>query len=113
MTLCIEYMRHSLKKTNYKGTVLVVDDDKNIRMTISEILNDSGFKVITAEDGKQALSELNNAIPDIILLDIMMSGMNGIEVLKSIKEKDIPCPVSRLQPLFSFSWTDDKRVLFL
>lgn len=85
--------KNNIKADDYKGTVLVVDDDKHVRMTTSEILNDSGFKVIAAEDGKQALSQLNDITPDIILLDIMMPGINGMEVLKNIKEKGIPCPV--------------------
>ncbi|MBI5875339.1 MAG: sigma-54-dependent Fis family transcriptional regulator [Deltaproteobacteria bacterium] len=78
-----------MKKAGYNGTVLVVDDDENVRRLIHAILDNHDLKVITAENGEQALSQLRQGIPDIILLDIMMPGMNGIEVLKKIKEKSI------------------------
>lgn len=77
-----------MKKTGCKGTVLVVDDNENVRKFIRESLREHDFDVATAESGGQALSELQNLVPDIILLDIMLPDMSGIEVLKKIKEKD-------------------------
>ncbi|MBC8526103.1 MAG: sigma-54-dependent Fis family transcriptional regulator [Candidatus Cloacimonetes bacterium] len=69
--------------------ILVVDDEKNIRRTLSNILEDEHYKVITAESGENALNILSNEIIDLMLLDVKLPGMDGIEVLKLIK-KDFP-----------------------
>jgi class 3 adenylate cyclase/CheY-like chemotaxis protein len=66
--------------------VLVVDDNENNRDMLSRRLERSGFKVATAEDGFQALAWLDANPCDLILLDIMMPGMSGIEVLVKLRE---------------------------
>jgi two-component system nitrogen regulation response regulator NtrX len=68
------------------GTVLVVDDEKSILESLEGILSDEGFEVITAESGVEALEKIQEVIPDLILLDIWMPGMDGIETLQKIKE---------------------------
>jgi class 3 adenylate cyclase len=68
------------------GVVLVVDDNENNRDMLSRRLERSGFKVATAEDGFQALAWLDANPCDLILLDIMMPGMSGIEVLVKLRE---------------------------
>lgn len=70
----------------HKGHILVVDDEKNIGSTLEGILTDEGYDVSNAVDGPQALEMIKEVPPDIILLDIWMPGMDGIEVLKNIKE---------------------------
>ena len=69
--------------------ILIVDDEKNIRRTLSNILEDEHYKVITTESGENALNILSNEIIDLMLLDVKLPGMDGIEVLKLIK-KDFP-----------------------
>jgi DNA-binding response OmpR family regulator len=64
--------------------ILVVDDDELICDLVSETLNFEGFAVETAFSGEQALRMLEGARPDLILLDIMMSGINGFEVCRTI-----------------------------
>jgi two-component system nitrogen regulation response regulator NtrX len=68
------------------GTVLVVDDEKSILESLEGILKDEGFDVIAAESGAEALEKIQEVIPDLVLLDIWMPGMDGIETLQKIRE---------------------------
>ena len=61
-------------------TVLLVEDDHDVRETIAEVLTDEGYVVVTAADGHQALEQLRGGLrPFAILLDLMMPGMNGYQ----------------------------------
>ncbi|HEX9049952.1 MAG TPA: response regulator [Anaeromyxobacter sp.] len=60
-------------------SVLVVDDERDIREAVAEVLKDEGFDVIDARDGAEALAQLRAHHPAVILLDLMMPGMNGWE----------------------------------
>ena len=66
--------------------ILVVEDDKMIREGISEYLSESGYIIIEAKDGKEALSKFNNDI-NLVILDIQIPFINGLEVLKEIRKK--------------------------
>ena len=72
-------------------TLLIVDDEKNIRTLYEQELNEDGYQVLLAEDGKQALDIIEKKHIDLAVLDIKMEGMNGIEALKLMMEmnKDI------------------------
>ncbi len=76
-----------------QGTILIVDDDV-VNLKIAEKLLNNIYKVVCVESGKAALSYLEDNIPDIILLDIHMPVMSGLDVIKEIKKndeiKDIP-----------------------
>jgi DNA-binding response OmpR family regulator len=63
-------------------SVLVVDDDPDVCDLVRYKLEQSGFHVRRASDGDQALREVEAEIPDLVLLDIMMPGMSGLEVLE-------------------------------
>ena len=67
-------------------TILVVDDEKSILQSLTGILSDEGFEILTAESGTEALDKIKEATPDLVLLDIWMPGIDGIEALKKIKE---------------------------
>jgi len=67
-------------------TVLIVDDEPSIIQSLRGILADEGFEVMTADGGSKALDILKETIPDIILLDIWMPGIDGIETLERIRE---------------------------
>ncbi|MCG6880121.1 MAG: sigma-54 dependent transcriptional regulator [Deltaproteobacteria bacterium] len=67
-------------------TILVVDDETSILQSLEGILSDEGFEVATAESGLEALKKVEETMPDLILLDIWMSGMDGIETLEKIKD---------------------------
>ena len=71
-----------------KATVLVIDDEKSIIDTLSSILEDEGYDVLTASSGEKGLKMFSRHNPDIILLDIWMPDMDGIETLKQIRARD-------------------------
>jgi two-component system response regulator (stage 0 sporulation protein F) len=73
--------------------IMVVDDEENIRFLYKEELEDEGFSVELAKNGEEALEKLPGFKPDLITLDIKMPGMNGIEVLKRIREQDRELPI--------------------
>jgi two-component system nitrogen regulation response regulator NtrX len=66
-------------------TILVVDDEKDIRISLTGILEDEGYQVITAESGVAALECAREELPDLVLLDIWMPGMDGLETLEKLK----------------------------
>jgi general secretion pathway protein E len=70
---------------NGKASILIVDDDADMRETLSDILEDKGYNVVIARDGSRAVAEAGMRHFDLALIDIMMPGMNGIETLREIK----------------------------
>jgi DNA-binding response OmpR family regulator len=68
-------------------TILVVDDDKDIMEIISLYLENEGYQVISAVDGNQALTYAYSANPDLIILDMMLPGLDGIEVCQELRKK--------------------------
>jgi CheY-like chemotaxis protein len=73
--------------------VLVVDDDKNLRLLYEQELSEEGHEVTLAGSGPEALDYLKAQRPDLIILDISMPGMDGIEALGKILAKDRTMPV--------------------
>lgn len=75
-------------------TILLVDDEPDIRLTLGMRLKKSGYAVLTAENGKDALDKIEQQIPDLVILDVMMPEMNGYQVCRKLREKpetkDIP-----------------------
>ncbi len=66
-------------------TIMVVDDNPDIITIVKTILEGKGYNVLSASSGQELLSLLNNQIPDLIILDIMMPEMDGLEVLGRLK----------------------------
>ena len=72
-------------------TILVVDDQANVRKLVREYLSEQGFQVVAAENGQNALYAARQEKPDLILLDIMMPEMNGYDFMRTYrKESDTP-----------------------
>jgi len=68
-----------------RKTILIADDEIDIVETLQFMLESEGFNVLTAYDGEEALKIARNAIPDIILLDVMMPKINGYKVSRLLK----------------------------
>ena len=73
-------------------TILFVDDNKNIRQFCQRELEQEGYRVLIGADGKGALDALQKYLPDLVVLDLRMPGMNGLEVItRMMKEhRDVP-----------------------
>jgi two-component system alkaline phosphatase synthesis response regulator PhoP len=71
--------------TMAKATILVIEDDPEIRELLAVSLAKEGWTVVMAEDGESGLAKLSAAKPDCVVLDIMLPGMDGLEVLKALK----------------------------
>ena len=69
-------------------SILIVDDEPSILQSLDGILSDEGFEVITASNGYEALKIIDSESPDLVLLDIWMPGIDGIETLKEIKKNN-------------------------
>jgi DNA-binding response OmpR family regulator len=72
--------------------ILIADDDRNISELIADCLIDEGFDTVVAADGNAALEAVELGSFDIILLDIMMPGADGLEVCRKIRDK-VNCPI--------------------
>ena len=74
-------------------TILIVDDEKNYLVVLSSFLSEEGYEPITADNAQQALDIVENTDLDLVLTDMKMPSMDGIELLKLIKEKSPDLPV--------------------
>ncbi|HWC75259.1 MAG TPA: sigma-54 dependent transcriptional regulator [Gemmatimonadales bacterium] len=74
-------------------SVLVIDDEQGILDTLRILLKNEGFDVSIAQGGKAGLEQLKNSAPDIVLTDLKMPGITGIEILSAVKEQDPETPV--------------------
>jgi UDP-3-O-[3-hydroxymyristoyl] N-acetylglucosamine deacetylase len=68
--------------------ILIIDDEKSIRESLSSVLEDEGYEVFVAKDGREGLEVFAATHPGIVLLDIWMPEMDGLEVLRLIRERD-------------------------
>ena len=73
--------------------LLVVDDEKNIRKLYESELKRVGYEVVTAESAEEALEMMEGDPPDLVVLDIRLEGMDGIDCLRTIMEKRRDLPV--------------------
>lgn len=81
-----------------KKTILIVEDEATIIDVLKEKLTDEGFFVVEAGNGEDGLAKAVKYHPDLILLDIVMPGMNGVKMLEKLKEDE---------------WGRDAKVIFL
>ena len=87
--------------------ILVVDDEKNILKLYQAELEDEGYTVVTANSGKEGMDVFERENPDIITLDILMPDMDGIQVLRLMKEKRPDVPIIMLT---AYDYRDDFSV---
>ncbi len=96
--------------------ILVVDDEEHIRELYRDELVEQGFEVDQAEDGFKALEKLTSFKPDLVTLDVKMPGIDGLEVLRRIREKDVNIPVLLLTAFGEFrqdfnTWASDAYIV--
>src|ERR1041384_3865706 len=76
-----------------KGSILIIDDEEEIRESIELLLNSEGHTTHTAADGESGLKKIEDNLYDVVLLDLMLPGKSGMEVQKDIKRVDPTLPV--------------------
>jgi two-component system, OmpR family, alkaline phosphatase synthesis response regulator PhoP len=76
--------------------IMVVDDEISIVTLLEFNLEKAGYSVVTANDGKEAVDIVDKENPDLIVLDVMLPGMDGIEVCKTLRQKQINTPILML-----------------
>jgi len=76
-----------------KKRILLVDDEESIRLLYREEFEEEGYLVDSAKNGAEALAQFTASPPDLVLLDINMPGMNGIDVLRQMKELRATVPI--------------------
>ncbi|MCP4675145.1 MAG: response regulator transcription factor [Deltaproteobacteria bacterium] len=78
---------------NIKETILVVEDDKSLRDGLAMNFELQGYKVVTAADGDEGMQKAFDSRPDMIVLDLMLPGWSGLEILEELREKNSNVPV--------------------
>lgn len=68
--------------------IYIVEDEPDIRETLKYNFSNEGFEVFTAPDGEEALSNIKKVLPDVLILDLMLPGLSGLDVCKSIRADD-------------------------
>ncbi len=96
--------------------ILLVDDEESIHLLYSDELEEEGYKVYSAYSGEEAMEKLRELSADLIILDINMPGMNGLETLRQIKELNPALPVILCSAYEEFkqdisSWASDEYLV--
>ncbi len=99
-----------------KKKILIVEDERSLRSLYEEELKEEGYEVLTACNGKEALLQLKSGKPDLIVLDIVMPVMDGMEALGRIvgKDKKVPIILNTSYPEYKqdfMSWAADAYVM--
>ncbi len=97
-------------------TILLVEDDKNQRLLYEQELRYDGYDVVTATDGKEAIGKFQEKLPDIVIMDINMPKMDGIEAMGRIlgKNKEIPVIINTAYSNYKdsfMSWAADAYIV--
>lgn len=100
----------------FSKKILVVDDEESIHLLYREELEEEGYEVHSALSGEEALKIFDALGPDLVILDINMPGMDGIEVLRQMKQKkpDVPVILSSAYPEYKqdlASWASDDYIV--
>ena len=90
--------------TENTKTILAVDDDIDLLGMVQLLLEDAGYRVATAADGQEALEKVAAELPDLILLDMKMPGMNGWEFARVFRER-----YNHLTPIVVLTAAEDAR----
>src|SRR5579864_9355468 len=77
-------------------TILIIDDEPHLPHQFARFLRKHGYEAFTAASGEEGLGELKKNVIDLVLLDVRLPGMNGLEVLAEIRKQDTELPVIML-----------------
>lgn len=77
---------HVVSVMTKRSTVLVVDDEPNILLSLKFLMSKAGYEVRTAKDGEEGMAEILRAPPDLVLLDVMMPKLDGFSVCQAIRQ---------------------------
>jgi len=96
--------------------ILLVDDEDSIHLLYREELEDEGYEVHSALSGEEALAQMKLLAPDLVILDINMPGINGIDVLRQLKEMNPSLPVILSSAYQEFkqdlaTWASDEYIV--
>ncbi|OGQ85523.1 MAG: two-component system response regulator [Deltaproteobacteria bacterium RIFOXYD12_FULL_56_24] len=96
--------------------ILLVDDEDSIHLLYREELEEEGYEVHSSLSGEEALTQMKIIMPDLIILDINMPGINGIDVLRQIKEMNPTLPVILSSAYQEFkqdlaTWASDEYIV--
>jgi CheY-like chemotaxis protein len=97
-------------------TILLVEDEKNQRLLYEQELRFEGYKIVTAADGKEAMKKVQEQPPDLIIMDINMPNMDGIDAMGKIlsKNKQVPIIINTAYSSYKdsfMSWAADAYVV--
>ena len=84
---------------NNKTKILLVEDEATLAVIVRDTLKSQGFEVITADNGEQGLQMFFRERPDVVVADVMMPNMDGFEMVRRIRNKDVSTPVLFLTAL--------------
>lgn len=99
-------MQNSKQKKREKPKVLVIDDEPDVCEILRDFLKQNGCYPLVAYSGKQALSKVKRHKPQIVLIDLAMPGMHGLDVLRNIKNID-----KRIQIILITAYRDAEKVV--
>ncbi len=96
--------------------ILLVDDEESLQFLYREEFTEEGYEVVSALNGDEALKVFEEENPDLVILDIQMPGINGIEVLRQMKMKSPESPVVRCSAYHDYkqdlsTWASDEYVV--
>ncbi len=83
--MTLNFQRNDLTSSDAK--ILVVDDEPNIRFFLERVLSKEGYEVITAASGEESLAVLQAEVPDLVLLDLKLNDMSGLDVLETLRQR--------------------------
>jgi DNA-binding response OmpR family regulator len=101
-------MSQPKKEKDYVGSILIVDDEPKIREALGSLLSEEGYRTDFAENGHVGYEKARELIPDLIILDVMMPGIDGFEVCRKIRAES---PLAQVPIIMITAVSDDRSRL--